>query len=180
MLFTKSLPALGLALSFAQASFARTPSDVKAQERVPVGGSIEIREPSEAVKVPAALPKFIYLRCNATGWDVQAGTRMHRVPGQPQLYRMTYDVKEDWMVSAYDECSLTATPVKDGWGAQQVYFGIKNGFLDAPSGSISLTFDTHADVYFKVKYPAKGRYTAYVSLGQYPFFAVVPHLNNGH
>lgn len=180
MLITKRFFALCLALCVAQTSFARTPSDANAEDRVPVGGGIEIREPSEAVEVPAHLPKFIYLRCNATGWDVTAATRMHRVSGQAQLYSITYEVKEDWMLSAYDECSLTATPAKDGWGAHQVYFGIKNGFLYAPSGSISLSFDTQADVYFKVKYPAKGHYTAYVSLSQNPFFAVVPYVNIRH
>lgn len=164
MLSGKTISALGLLLCLAPSSFARTPSDV----------SIEVPQP-----IPQ-LPRFVYLRCNATGWDVNATTRMKRVPHQPQLLSLTYEVKEDWMVAAADDCSLTATPAKDGWGDRQVYFGVQNGFVNVPNGSVNLTFNSSADVYFKVKYPAKGRYTAYLSLSDYPFFAVVPHVDSGH
>ncbi len=177
MLIRNGCLSLGLMLGLASASFARTPSDRPADAREPGPGTIDIEIPAETSPVPKSLPAYIYLRCNATTWDVNAATRMKLVPGQPQLYSLTYEVKEDWMVTGHDDCTLTATPAKDAWGDYQVYFGIKNGFLSVPNGSISLSFSSNADVYFKINYPAKGRYTAYLSLSDYPFFAVVPYVN---
>jgi hypothetical protein len=169
-----TLSSLCLLLGLTQPSFARTPSDAPVEGHEPIPGSVE---PGQ---VPETLPQFIYLRCNATGWDVNAATRMKHVPGHAQLYSLSYEVKEDWMVTAHDDCSFTATPVKDGWGDRQVYFGIRNGFLNVPNGSVNLSFSPQADVYFKIRYPAKGRYTAYLNLGDDPFFAVVPYVKNGH
>jgi outer membrane protein assembly factor BamB len=105
---------------------------------------------------------FLYLRCNATGWGVDANTRL-LTTGTPGVYELLFDVKESYMLNGGDDCVITETPVEDGWGSWQKYYAPSWGTLEAPA-AISFTQEFTADVRnFKVKYKELGRHRAIVN-----------------
>jgi hypothetical protein len=96
----------------------------------------------------------LYLRCNATGWDVNDATRL-RPTRDPNLFVLNYDVTQGWMVSGSDNCVFTETNQLNGWGStSSFYTRSPAGTLNAPGESATVTGATQ----FAVKYPALGAY----------------------
>ncbi len=113
--------------------------------------------------------RFLYFRCNATGWDFSAATRLRSLePGSTFPLVLEYEIQEDWMVSAGDTCVFSETDVRDGLGTRYrewsvgparleadsvTYYGpsVRNP-LYAPDGSES------AITHFTIKYAFKGRF----------------------
>jgi hypothetical protein len=57
--------------------------------------------------------EFLYLRCNATGWGVDASTRLQST-AEPDVVTLTYDVEYPYQLD--DSCIFTWTNQLDGWG----------------------------------------------------------------
>ncbi len=107
---------------------------------------------------------FYYLRCNATGWGVDDRTRL--VPtGKNGVLELSFQVTQGWMVDDYDDCVITETPVKNGWGNWQHDRGTAEAVGEAPLAArlLDLPENTYS---FKVSYPALGRYRAVVQLAE--------------
>lgn len=102
---------------------------------------------------------YLYLRCNATGWNVDAATRLQPT-ADPYVFTLEYEVTQPWMLQGGDQCVFTETPALDAWGNWQRYFGTRFGAsLDVP-GAAPLQ---DGQRYFTVRYPALGRYRATVN-----------------
>ena len=102
---------------------------------------------------------FPYLRCNATGWDVNDATKL--VPtDDPDIYVLEYSVTEEWMVSGFDQCILTITNSPDGWGTFQQFIGTASTVpIDVPG---TWALDETSGTYAQVSYPELGDYHATV------------------
>lgn len=103
--------------------------------------------------------EFPYLRCNATGWDVNEATKL--VPtDDPDIYVLEYTVTQEWMVSGFDQCILTITNSASGWGTYQQFIGTASSATINVPGTWSL--DEGSQIYAAVSYPALGDYRATV------------------
>lgn len=122
-------------------------------------------EPRPAtVPSPADLsPSYLYLRCNATGWEVNERDRL-RPTANPDIFELTFDVTEPWMVSTGDDCVVTETPELDGWGAWQHAYVVARAPLAVPTSSrLGLLPAADPPSTFKVRYPELGRFHALVN-----------------
>jgi hypothetical protein len=144
-------PALSLALLMACAN--------QAPEHA-TGAPISLASTSEALTQGS----FYYLRCNATGWGVDDRTRLVAA-GKNGVFELTFDVSQRWMVDDFDDCVITETPVKNGWGNWQHDRGTAEMAQKAPLAARvqDLPENTHS---FKVSYPALGRYHAVLQLAE--------------
>jgi murein DD-endopeptidase MepM/ murein hydrolase activator NlpD len=119
---------------------------------------------SDAVTSQAVVGQqtFLYFRCNANGWNLDASTRL--VSGSsPGTWTVAYDVAEAWMTTGWDTCTLLETNQFNGWGTQQTFYD-KSGQqqLTVPSAARGsgqyVLARPGQDYHFNVRYPALGRY----------------------
>lgn len=104
--------------------------------------------------------EFLYLRCNATGWGVDAATRLEPT-ADPYLFSLEFEVKEGWMLSGGDQCIVTKTNAKDGWGTAQAFYGAPDASAITVPGGWPLR--SQSAQYASVRYPELGRYRATVN-----------------
>jgi hypothetical protein len=62
----------------------------------------------------ATAADYIYLHCNATGWDLSPATQMTEA-GSPGKYEIIYDVAQNWMTKSGDNCIVVRTGVHNQW-----------------------------------------------------------------
>ena len=125
------------------------------------GGEPGTVEWSQEPQTLSGQESYLYLRCNATSWDVVLENRL--VPtSDPNRLTLTYEVKQPWMVTDWDDCVLTETPLKNQWGAWQRYYvlNVKDAVVDSTYSVVE------GQGNFKVKYPQEGTYTATVDWRQ--------------
>jgi hypothetical protein len=109
--------------------------------------------------------KFLYLRCNATGWDPGAATRLLPTSTAGR-FALTYNVSLPWLVSSPDSCIFTETNQLNGWGSvQTAYSRSPSGTLVVPGGGTLVTSGAN----FAVRYPALGTYTVTVNAADKSF-----------
>lgn len=104
--------------------------------------------------------EFLYFRCNATAWGVDASTLMQPT-SDPNVVTITYQVSQPWMLGAGDTCIVTRTNQKNGWGSSNSSFS--DPTLATPvivPGSEALVASS---ANFQVRYPAVGTYTATIN-----------------
>lgn len=109
---------------------------------------------------PAPVDAYYYLRCNTTGWGVNADNRFVLNADSGKL-ELGVSVTQNWIVNGNDMCIVTETDQEDGWGTGQTYYGTEYWApLTVPvDGTDSATL-VEAGYYFGVDYPALGDYTA--------------------
>lgn len=107
--------------------------------------------------------EFLYLRCNATGWDANAATKLVST-ADPDIYVLEYSVTQEWMVSGSDQCILTVTDSPDGWGTYQQFIGTASTAPIEVPGTWNL--DEASSMYAAVRYPALGDYRATVDMSE--------------
>ncbi|MGC4069742.1 MAG: hypothetical protein QM784_34805 [Polyangiaceae bacterium] len=106
--------------------------------------------------------EFLYLRCGATGWGADSATLLS-ASSTPGIYTLEYNVTAPHMVTGGDQCVVTRTNSRTGWGSASTSFGAAtNTVVTAPGQwSIGAANSTPATV----RYPALGRYRANVNFG---------------
>ncbi len=96
---------------------------------------------------------FLYLRCNATGWEPSDATRL--VETSANQWEITFEVDESWLVQAGDQCQLTETNQLNGWGSTQSAYHVNGATLTVPSSApVASGFQP-----IHLAYPSVGRYT---------------------
>ena len=106
--------------------------------------------------------QYLYLTCNATSWQPNNTSRVQST-SDPTVFTVDIDVRQSYMVSGNDDCQLTLTNQKDGWGTSQTRYTTRDTtVLNVPGSSRLLTSTTH----FGIKYPALGRYRATINWQQ--------------
>ena len=101
--------------------------------------------------------EFVYFRSNATGWGVDASTRLFPFAGAPGLFARIYSVNEDWMVSGLDTATVTRTNQLDGWGTAQTFYRATAGVLTVPPGGSPIAATSGGtDPHFKIDYSVLG------------------------
>lgn len=107
---------------------------------------------------------YLYFRCNATGWDVNAATRL-TATADPYLFSLVFDVDEPWMVTNGDSCVFTETNQLDGWGTVQTQYGSRDSQpIAVPGGGWLATGSS-----VPLRYPELGRYEVTVNWRQGTF-----------
>jgi hypothetical protein len=100
----------------------------------------------------------LYLRCNATNWDVNEANRL-KSGAQSFLRELTFEVKKTWMTEGGDDCVITETPERNAWGAWQNYYGAPQPTLHVPESAwLRTQLDSAENMVFKVRFPSLGRY----------------------
>ncbi len=107
-----------------------------------------------ATQALVGVDTFLYLRCNATGWGADATNRL-KPTADPYVFELTYNVNQPWMTGAGDQCVVTETNQKDGWGTSQKFYTTRNAAQVTVPGGQPLTLGTQN---FTVKYPQVGSY----------------------
>lgn len=113
------------------------------------------------------LPNFLYLRCNSTSWDLESKSRM-RPFQDSKIYTSVFEVKEEWMLDSGDDCTLTASPLRDKWGEVQIDFGVATQFLVAGGEAGLVEFDGEHKSTFRVQFPHLGQFRAILDLKNTP------------
>src|SRR5262245_35272391 len=70
---------------------------------------------------------FLYLRCNATSWDVNDRSRFVETAPGSGLFTVSYDVAVDWLVQSPDSCGILETNQKNGYGTVQTPYAFRAG-----------------------------------------------------
>lgn len=122
------------------------------------GGDSE-GETGSVAQAVLGVDTYLYLTCNATGWQPGSVTRLQQT-SDPTVFTLDVDVRHSYMVSGADDCQLVETNQKDGWGTTQTRYTTRDTtLLSVPASSRLATSSMH----FGVKYPALGRYRATVN-----------------
>ncbi len=106
----------------------------------------------------------LYLRCNATGWNLSDSTRLRASPA-PRFIELRYEVKSADLVTSGDDCVLTETPEINRWGAWVKDYGAHALVIRVPdSARIKARRPDNAteNMQFRVQYEAPGKYMARV------------------
>lgn len=99
--------------------------------------------------------EFLYLTCNATGWNPSETNRLKSTPN-PGLFTLSYQVTEPWQVSSPDQCAFIVTNALNGYGTRQTrYTGSQPSSPLIVPASDSLVVSSGN---FPIKYPATGTY----------------------
>ncbi len=125
-------------------------------------GGMSVSE-SSLSSAEEARASFFYLRCNATSWEVNGGNRLV-ADADANLLTLAFEVKESWLVTSNDECSLTETFVLNQWGHSQNYY--TTDAKDIQTGAayhFSMGPGSGDGSYFRVQYPKLGKYLATVN-----------------
>lgn len=104
---------------------------------------------------------YYYLRCNTTGWDVTDTNRLVS-DKTTSLLTLDYTVATSWVVEGGDECVVTETNEKNGWGTVQTTWTLSqdsDGF-DIPVDGVDEKTLIESNGNFDVDYPALGDYRA--------------------
>ncbi len=105
---------------------------------------------------------YLYLRCNTTGWNVDGTNRL--VPtDNPNIYQLSFEIRDPAMITNGDSCILTETPEKDGWGTWQKYYSTYFYASVVPGVGTLRSQEDGNTGHFKVRYPELGRYQALVN-----------------
>jgi hypothetical protein len=110
------------------------------------------------IAAPVSAAEYHYLRSNSSSWGVSDQTRM--VPIAPQIFELSFNVSQPWMVSTGDDVVLTTTPQLNAWGDWQRDQLVGGGgtWLAPLAGAL---YPPYAGAtHFSAKYPATGRYRA--------------------
>jgi hypothetical protein len=103
---------------------------------------------------------FLYLTCNATGWNPIEANRL-KSTGDPAVFTLSYQVTQPWQVSSPDQCAFLSTNELNGYGTSQTrYTGSHPSSPLIVPGSDSLVVSSGN---FPVKYPAPGTYNLSVN-----------------
>lgn len=105
----------------------------------------------------------LYLLCNATSWDANAQSRLVETAPGSGVFRLGYEVTQDWMVQSMDSCSLVETNQLDGWGTQQKRYAFQSGQATLVQVPDTRQLTLSQSSFFQVRYPNKGSFTASVS-----------------
>lgn len=119
------------------------------------GPAEEVASSEEAISYAGT---FFYFQCNSTAWNTSSATLM-TATSTPGVFTLTYNVS----ITYNDNCDLMQTPVLDGYGSFQNYFGFtKTQTLITVPSTTTLTAlpQSGADNHFNVKYPGTGTFTA--------------------
>jgi hypothetical protein len=104
---------------------------------------------------------YLYLRCNSTSWQPDDKSRLVAT-ATAGVFETAFDVNDAYMMTVGDDCILTETPVKNGWGNWKKFYRSVVAPLVAP-GSAGYVFASDAEPEnFRVKFPAPGKYRAFV------------------
>lgn len=123
---------------------------------VACSGQSEPGEKVETVGQAVTATPFFYLRCNATDWGVDEGSRLLPTSDSNTLTK-TIQIAG----ATNDPCSLTETvaTAPDEWGNSQTFFVTPGSARLPVPGSQSLVAVSPQGV-FNVSYPSAGSYTA--------------------
>lgn len=104
--------------------------------------------------------EFLYLTCNATGWNPVETNRL-RSTADPAVFTLSYQVTQPWQVSSPDQCAFLLTNQLNGYGTSQArYTGSHPSSPLMVPGSDTLVISSGN---FPVKYPATGTYNLSVN-----------------
>lgn len=129
-----------------------------------VGCSLDANDDADSSAKAQAIigaDTFLYLTCNATGWQPNPDTRLTATE-DPGIYELEYSVELNWMVETFDQCTFVETNKLDGWGSWQRYYGLSGGpeVIDVPEAGQMVANKG----YFGVRYPELGDYRVRVDL----------------
>src|SRR5688500_1523068 len=65
--------------------------------------------------------EFLYLTCNATGWNPIETNRL-KSTGDPAVFTLSYQVTQPWQVSSPDQCAFILTNALNGYGTRQTRY----------------------------------------------------------
>lgn len=121
-------------------------------------GAVEDEELGQSQQNLVNSDEFLYLRCNATSWNVGEATRL-KPTGVAGVVSLTYAVTVPWMVQQ-DQCIVTRTNQLNGWGTANSMFtdSAPGAALNVPKTESLLAGSQN----FNIHYPAPGSYTATV------------------
>jgi hypothetical protein len=121
------------------------------------GISDQTSEPTAEKVAQLSGPYQLYLRCNATSWDLNATSKLQPT-ADPAIYTLDYQVTQSWMVSGNDNCFVTDnTTTYTDYGQQGTTV------LSVPSlGQATRSLYTKVNQ-LAVKYPSLGFYHAIVN-----------------
>ena len=106
---------------------------------------------------------FLYLRCNATSWDVNDSSRFVETSPGSGIFTVSYDVAVDWLVQSPDSCGLLLTNQLDGYGTTQTPYAFRAGQSSLVVVPDARALVASASSNFQIRYPFKGHYTATVN-----------------
>jgi hypothetical protein len=118
-----------------------TPSDLAGDQSAPTSGAL-------------LSSAFYYLRCNATSWGVDEGSRLAGTASQLSL---TVHVTQTYMVQGGDTCQLTQTNQLDGWGTSASQYALTGTSRLVVPATAPVAVGTSP---FTVVYPHTGDFTA--------------------
>jgi hypothetical protein len=99
--------------------------------------------------------EFLYLTCNATGWNPIETNRL-KSTADPAVFTLSYQVTQEWQVSSPDHCAFLSTNELNGYGTSQSrYTGSHPWSPLVVPGSDGLVVSSGN---FPVKYPTTGTY----------------------
>jgi len=114
------------------------------------GGDIDTGEDSDTV---IENPYFWYLRCNATSWNLDAGSQLVDTD-DPAVKALVFEVTYPWMVSNGDSCNVMRTEQAGDWAAGLTVFNALTSPVIVPGGgTLAVGFGQ-----FAVRYPEIGTY----------------------
>jgi len=106
---------------------------------------------------------FLYLRCNATSWDVNDRSRFVETAPGSCIFTVSYDVAVDWLVQSPDSCGLLETNQLNGFGTVQTPYAFRSGQAPLVVVPDARALVAASSSNFQIRYPFKGRYTATVN-----------------
>lgn len=119
----------------------------------------DVSSVSQAV---VGVDEFLYFRCNATGWNVNAATLLTDTDDDG-LFSIEYDVTQPWMITGGDQCAITLTNQLNGWGTVNSTYGAATPGVKVPPTTWNIGPANSNQA--MVRYPAIGRYRASVDWG---------------
>jgi hypothetical protein len=114
--------------------------------------------PVSSARAPLSGDTFLYLRCNSTSWNLDAKSRFAPT-ADANVLELVLEVKEASVVSSGDECTLTETPERDGWG---LWHETYHAPLSVPGAAPVVGAPDPKQQNFRIYYPDAGRYRARV------------------
>ncbi len=106
---------------------------------------------------------YVYLMCNATGWQPSEETRL--VPDETGTHlSLAFDVdetdpNESWIVQGLDQCYILETNALNGWGTSQKNINLSTSNPISVGATVSVT-ETNFQKRFNVDYAQFGAFRA--------------------
>gem|GEM_PF-5469526 len=112
---------------------------------------------------PSASDSHLYLRCQSTGWNLDAKTYLQATTSA-HLRELRFSVDSSSTADG-DECTLTATAQLHSWDAGYKNYGLLNQQLQVPQGDWIRPWPSSApESTFQLFYPSPGQYQALVDI----------------